>query len=206
MDIDGMDYNTERGPLRMAEYGRLVERMVDFCRELPTRELRQQGAEAIIGVMDQIGLKKASSEEADKQRTLWDHLWLLGQGRLDIEWPYDDMEQAARLWQKPQPVRQGYGGGHIGQGHYGGLLEKALRRLSEMDEGPEKDELTRLLANHMKRCLYLYARGIDDDDRVASDLERLTRGRAHIDLKTFKFDKTPLIDDKNLAKANKKKK
>ena len=51
MNIEGLDYNTQRERLIMPEYGREIQKMVDYAVELPTKEERQQCAETIIGVM-----------------------------------------------------------------------------------------------------------------------------------------------------------
>ena len=52
MDIKGLDYNTQREKLIMPEYGREIQKMVDYACELPTKEERLQCARAIIRQME----------------------------------------------------------------------------------------------------------------------------------------------------------
>ena len=51
MNIEGLDYNTQREKLIMPEYGREVQDMVDLCVNLKTKEERQACAETIIAIM-----------------------------------------------------------------------------------------------------------------------------------------------------------
>ena len=54
MNIDGLDYNTQRAKLILPEYGREIQQMVDHCLTLTDREERQRCAETIIAVMDRM--------------------------------------------------------------------------------------------------------------------------------------------------------
>ena len=58
-----MEYNTERTPLYMPEYGRLIQSLVEHCKALPTKEERNEMANAIIAFIGQkkshiFGMKK----------------------------------------------------------------------------------------------------------------------------------------------------
>ena len=46
MNIEGLDYNTQREQLILPEYGREVQKMVDYAISLPDREERQRCAES----------------------------------------------------------------------------------------------------------------------------------------------------------------
>ena len=51
MNIEGLDYNTQREKLVLPEYGREVQSMVDYAVALPTKAERQSCANAIIAIM-----------------------------------------------------------------------------------------------------------------------------------------------------------
>ena len=51
MNIEGLDYNTQREQLVLPEYGREIQKMVDYAVALPTKEERQACAESIITTM-----------------------------------------------------------------------------------------------------------------------------------------------------------
>ena len=72
-----------------------------------------------------------------------------------------------------------------------------------MPEGPERDELARLTANHMKRCLYQWSHGSAADEKVISDIARLTDGVIQLDPDRFTFEK---INEREFVEKRKKKK
>lgn len=203
MELEGLDYNTKREKLALPEYGRQIQRMVDFTKQLPTKELRQKGANTIIALM-QLQAPKTNNSD-DRKRTLWDHLYMMGGGELDIDWPYD-MSEADLILKKPNPTKVSYGSGNIRNRHYGKLLEEVFEELQKMPDGPEKEELICLTANQMKRCLVVWGHGSVEDSKVADDLYRLTKGAASIDPQTFHFDKVEVDELADSRQAKKKRK
>ena len=87
--------------------------------------------------------------------------------------------------------------------HYGKMMFELFEQLKTMEEGNEKEELVRLVANQMKRCLIQWGHGSSDDEKVASDLARFTDGAVQLDLDVFKFDK---INPKELQPVRNNKK
>ena len=41
MNIEGLDYNTQRERIKLNEYGREIQQMLDYCVSIPDREERQ---------------------------------------------------------------------------------------------------------------------------------------------------------------------
>ncbi len=198
MNIEGLDYNTQREHLVLPEYGREVQKMVDHAVGLPTREERQSCAETIISIMER--MFPQTRDAAEHKRKLWDHLALMSNFKLDIEWPFD-ISQAQQITSKPTPLE--YPMKAIPIRHYGNMIFELLEQLKNMEPGPERDELTRLTANHMKRNLYQWSHGSADNEKVASDIARYTDGKIQIDLDTFVFEK---INERELNDKRKKKK
>ena len=52
MNIKGLDYNTQREKLVMPEYGREIQKMVDYAVGLPDKAERQRCAETIVQLME----------------------------------------------------------------------------------------------------------------------------------------------------------
>lgn len=199
MDIKGLDYNTQREPLVMPEYGREIQLMVEYAIALPSREERLRCATAIVKQME---FKVPDMHDnATYQQTLWDHLYLMSQGKLDIDWPYD-VSNAGKINNKPQPVPLPKGKIHLR--HYGRMIEESLQRLSEMPDGPERTELIRLTANQMKRDLVQWGHGSIDDEKVADDMARMTNGAVQLDLDTFKFERIKTQNEPTPSKKSKK--
>ena len=186
MNIEGLDYNTQREQLVLPEYGREIQKMVDHALTLPTKEERQACAESIIATMS--SLFPQGYDAIDLEHKLWDHLAIMSNFQLDIDYPFD-VSEAIKAATKPQRV--GYTSSHIPVRHYGKLLFETFERLKNMPEGEERDALVRLTANQMKRALVEWGHGAADNERVASDLAAFTNGKIQLDLDTFKFEKLP---------------
>ena len=185
MDIKGLDYNTQREKLVMPEYGREIQKMVDLAVGLPTKEERNQCAQAIIHQMESKNPQLRTTP--DYEQTLWDHLYLMSHKQLDIDWPYD-VNDAENILSKPQPMAHPVHDEQAHLRHYGRLLTQVFEKLKTMEEGPERDELVRQTANQMKRDLATWGHGSVEDEKVADDLARFTDGRIQIDLQAFNFD------------------
>lgn len=184
MEIKGLDYNTQRESLLMPEYGREIQKMVDYATTLPTKEERLQCAKSIVRLMET--KVPQMRENADFQQTLWDHLYLMSNKALDIDWPFD-VSGAEKFHAKPAPMPLPQGGIHLR--HYGKLVSELLDRLKDMPDGEEREELIRLTANQMKRDLVQWGHSSNEEEKIADDLARFTDGVIQLDLDGFKFEK-----------------
>ena len=201
MKIEGLDYNTKREELVLPEYGREIQNMVDHAITLPTKEERLKCAKTIVKMMATKMPQTLDDEEYIQ--TLWDHLYLIGRKKLDIDWAYA-VSQAEKIMTKPEPMPIPGKTHTVRLRHYGHLVEELLEKLATMEPGNERDQLTALTANQMKRDLAQWGHGSMDDEKVADDLARLTNGVIQLDLSNFRFEKVLLGDGQ--AQGNKKKK
>ncbi len=199
MNIEGLDYNTQREKLALPEYGREIQRMVDHAKTLPDKKERQRCAQTIVAIMDR--MFPQNRQNADYKHKLWDHLALMSNFELDIDWPYD-IHQAADITTRPEPMP--YPMKDIAVRHYGYMVFELFDKLKQMPPGKERDELVRVTANQMKRNLMLWSHGSSDDEKVASDLARFTDGKIQLDLSTFKFEKVSMRDMEVRTKKKKR--
>jgi hypothetical protein len=197
MEIQGLDYNTQRETMLMPEYGREICKMVEHAVALPSREERLRCAKTIVKLMET--KVPQIRENADYKRTLWDHLYLMSHKQLDIDWPYD-VSEAEKIHAKPQPVPLPQAS--IRLRHYGRLVEELCEQLKQMPAGPERDELARLTANQMKRDLAQWGHGSIDDEKVADDMARMTDGVIQLDLQRLSLPKVKLADDQQPSKRS----
>lgn len=198
MDIQGLDYNTHRDKLLMPEYGREIQKMVDYAIGLTEKSERQSCAKEIIRMMET--KVPELRDNVDFEQTLWDHLYLMSHKQLDIDWPYD-VTAAEKLQNKPNaiPLPQE----SMRMRHYGKLLEQLFERLKTMPEGEERDALVYYTANQMKRNLTTWGHGSMSDEKVADDLARYTDGIIQLDLSKMKLEKAIATEE---PKTKKKKK
>jgi hypothetical protein len=202
MNIEGLDYNTQRQPLLLPEYGREIQKMVDYAISLPDRDERLRCAKTIVKMMET--RDPQIRENTGYQQTLWDHLYLMSHKSLDIDWPYD-VSDAEHIHAKPQPM--GRPANRIRLRHYGRLVEELWERLKQMPDGAERDQLANYTANQMKRDLVLWGHGSIDDEKVISDLAEYTDGKIQLDLNKISLERFVPADEMpvNNKKGKKKK-
>ena len=67
MNIEGLDYNTQREKLVLPEYGREVQSMVDYAVALTNRADRQRCANAIVAIMKRMFPQPAETEGYERK-------------------------------------------------------------------------------------------------------------------------------------------
>lgn len=201
MNIQGLDYNTQRELLQMPEYGREIQRMIDHAVTLPTKEERLLCAKTIVKLMET--KVPQIRENSGYEQTLWDHLYIMSHKQLDIDWPYD-ISGPEKFHDKPQPMKLPQS--NVRLRHYGKLVSELLEKLKDMPEGGERDELIRLTANQMKRDLVQWGHGSIDDEKVADDMARMTDGAVQLDLNNFVFERINISEPQQKRSSGKKKK
>ena len=170
------DYNTQPPRLLIPEYGRNVQRMVEHCLGIEEREARTRNAHAIIQVIGRLNPQLRGGENMD--RTLWDHLYIMSEFKLDVDGPYPK-PTPEELDRKPERVP--YPKREIRFGHYGKLVERTIEACIALPEGPDKEAATVQVANLMKRQFLAWNRDSVGDGVIIKDLADLSKGRLRLD-------------------------
>lgn len=177
-----MEYNTQLERLKMSEYGRCVQQMVEHCKTITDRNERLRCARTIIKVMETM-----IEDEDNNQETivkLWNHLAQISNYELDIDYPvaierHD--EDANKRQRVPYPKTQ------IGRRNYGHIVESFTKAIKDMEDEKQSFELAGLVANQMKRDLGNWNVDVMSDDKVADDMARYTEGKILLNPKNFQF-------------------
>jgi hypothetical protein len=188
MEINELDYNTRLKRLDLPEYGRNIQRMVDYAITLEDKEERSKCAQTIISIMG--NLFPHLRDVPDFKHKLWDHLAIMSDFKLEIDYPYEIMKKE-NLYSKPECVP--YSGRRIKIKHYGKSVEELIAKILEMEEGPEKLRLTELLANHMKKSILAWNREGVEDEKIYDDLRLLSEGKIDVNAETIR-----LIDSRDI--------
>jgi hypothetical protein len=175
-NIDHLEYNTQRGMLLIAEYGRNVQKMVEIALAIEDREKRNAAAQNIVNVMAL--LNPSVREVADYKHKLWDHLIIISDFRLDVDSPYPIPEKAAI---KAPPKRLTYPKSEIRYKYYGKVMEGMIKHMTSLTDGPEKIQITQNLANFMKMSYLTWNKDTVDDSTIFKHLEELSKGQMKMD-------------------------
>ncbi len=166
-----MQYTSELKKLVLPEYGRSVQQMVDHCLTIEDRAERTRCANTIINIMG--NLFPHLRDIDDFKHKLWDHLAIMSDFKLDIDYPYEVVKKE-NLNQSPDTIP--YAVSPIRYRHYGKIMEAMLRKAEEMPEGAERDAFVSMIANHMKRLFYLWNKDSVEDEKILKDLREYTHG------------------------------
>jgi hypothetical protein len=171
-----MEYNTQLPHLEIPEYGRNIQVMIDHCITIEDRDERNKCARAIIQIMGQ--LNPHLRDIADFTHKLWDHLFLISKFKLDVDSPYP-RPSAETFTTKPLMVP--YPASKIKYKHYGKTIERIIDVAKTYEEGPEKKELTRLIANHLKKSYVNWNKDSVTDDIIFKQFKEMTNNELVID-------------------------
>jgi len=169
---NSFDYNTVRGHLNMPEYGRNVQKMVEYCMSITEREERNKVAQAIIVVMGQLNPQLRDVE--DFKHKLWTHLFVISDFKLDVDSPYPIPSKEEFI---EKPKRVAYPRKNIRFGHYGKTVELLIAKAVEYPDGEEKSALILAIANLMKRSYLTWNRDTVTDDVILQQLTELSGGK-----------------------------
>ena len=176
------DYNTQQKKLIMPEYGRNVQQMIDHCVSIEDREERTRCANTIINIMG--NLFPHLRDVDDFKHKLWDHLAIMSDFKLDIDYPYEIIRKENL---RTKPDRIPYTLSPIRYRHYGKTLERMIKKCEDYPDGPERDQLISLLANHMKKSFLTWNKEVVDDDKIFKDLREYSHGRIDLSPETFRL-------------------
>jgi hypothetical protein len=169
------DYNTQRKRMALPEYGRNVQKMVDHIKTIEDRNERNRAARTIIQIMG--NLNPHLRDEGDFKHKLWDHLALIANFDLDIDSPYP-VPEPTKFVEKPRQVP--YQQGNIKFLHYGRIIELMIEAAVKLEDGEEKEYLTTLIVNQMKKSYVTWNRSQVADEVIISDLKYLSGGKLKI--------------------------
>lgn len=197
-----LTYNSQLKKLVLPEYGRNIQQMVDHCLSIEDRAERTHCAYTIVQNMANMFPQLRS--ETDYQHKLWDHLMIMSGFKLDIDFPFDDIIREENLDTKPAPIP--YELEPIVYRHYGKNIERMITRAAEYPEGPERDALVMLLANHMKKLIFQINNEDVDDAKIFKDLAFYSHGAIHLDPATHHLHEYQIVKPAQPATGKKKKK
>ena len=168
-------YNTERVTLHIPEYGRNVQKMVDYLKTIEDREKRNEQARAIIKVMEI--LNPAVHLQDNFEQKLWDHLHIISGFDLDVDSPYPAPSPEC-LNDRPQPVL--INKKPVKATHYGRNIESFIDLIAEKEDGDEKTAMIRSLAIYMRQQYLIWNKDTVSDETIFQDIEKLSDYRIRV--------------------------
>jgi hypothetical protein len=167
-----MDYNSNRSKLPLPEYGRNLQNMVNHIMTIEDRAERNRAARTIIDVMGT--MYPYLRDINDFKHKLWDHLAIMSNFELDIDYPYSP--PSPEFFNTP-PLRIPYDNNKIKYRHYGKTIEILLEKAAVYEDEKERELLIKLIANHMKKSYVMWNKESVTDDKILLDIEEMSKGK-----------------------------
>lgn len=203
------NYNTQLSAIKLPEYGRNLQQLVEYCKTIPDRDKRTRYAYGIVEIMADIYPESAAVENS--KQILWDHLAIIANYELDIDYPCPILTRE-KLDDRPQPLanpQQPY----IHWRMYGKVVEDMIQKAIDMEDDEQRVRLFELCANHMKLHFHkTHPNADEDDNKIIQDLLEYTHGQFQDEIyKVFLYSAKELqeniqYDASSLVVSTKKKK
>ena len=195
MNMNSLEYNTERTKLIIPEYGRHIHQMIDQAVALKDKDERNKMAKAIIGVMG--NLNPHLRDVPDFQHKLWAQLFIMSNFELDVDSPFE--KPSKELYVNSKPNKLEYPQSYPKYRFYGNNIKKMIDIALGWEEGELKDKLIANIANHMKKCFLNWNKDSVKDQVIFDHLYELSETK--IDIRDSKEE---LLDSALLLRSKKR--
>lgn len=164
-----MEYNTSRDQLIFREYGRNVQKIIQYAVTIEDAEKKTQIVDAIIRLMGQMHPHLRNIE--DFRHKLWDHLFIMSDFKLDVESPYPTPTKETVKLEK---VTVPYPSNKIKFRHYGKNVENLIEKAVGMEDPDQQKAFAKVIAHYMKMVYASWNRDGANDDHIKADLKRMS--------------------------------
>ena len=193
-----MKYNTARDHLVLPEYGRNVQKMVDHATTIQNKEERNKCVKTIIDFMGQMNPQLRDLKEFNHK--LWDDLFIISKFQLEADSPYP-LPQPKKINERPDKMP--YPKNKIKFPFYGAALENMIRYAVNQNDGRDKEIMTGMIANHMKKSYLLFNKHSVSNDTIILHLKQLSDNKLTLP-KDFEFIRSSSVINKSQRNYKKK--
>lgn len=172
------EYNTQRPHIILKEYGRNVQKLVEYIRNIPDKEKRTELAFTLIELMKQLtpSVKEATPENPQR---MWDDLYIIADFNIDLNNPFP-VPQRDILFKKPK--RMDYPQSNIRFKHYGKNIERLINEAVKLENPQEKEDAIIYLGKLMKTFYGNWNKETLDDSVIVNDIKSLSKGALTVSL------------------------
>lgn len=177
-----MDYNSHRDALKLPEYGRHIQKMVQQAVEIEDRAERTRYTGHIIKVMG--NLFPYLRDVAEFKQKLYDHLAIMSDFKLDIDTDYvlptsEALQVAVEPLEYPQT--------NIKLRYYGRKVEDMINACVKIEDEDIRKRMANSIANQMKHSFLMWNKKVVVDDKIYKDLSMLSDGVLNYSEADFKL-------------------
>lgn len=169
------DYNTQRTPLLIKEYGRNTQSLIEHAITIEDKEERQEFVESIVRLI--MNMYPNTRNIEDYRLKVWSHILQMSDYRLEVTYP----DNIPNTKERKKPEKVEYPQNTNRYRHYGQNVRELIRKALEMEEGEKRTEFVRVIAAYMKLSFKTWNRDNVTDDLIQEEFARLTGGELRIE-------------------------
>lgn len=177
------EYNTQRPDIILKEYGRNVQKLVEFIRNEPNKDKRTEYAYTLLELIRQ--LTPSLKDQPDNPQRLWDDLFIIADFNLDVNSPYPTPEREI-LFKKPMKVE--YPQSQVRFKHYGKNIEKLVKEALKIEGEQERQDAIIYLGKLMKTFYGAWNKETLDDSVILKDIQGMSGGALNMTLDKVRED------------------
>ena len=177
------EYNTQRPPIILKEYGRNVQKLVEYIRAISDIDKRTEMAYTLIELIKQ--LTPSLKDQPENPQRMWDDLYIIADFNLDIKSPYPVPERDI-LFKKPD--RMDYPQSPIQFKHYGKNIEKLVKEALKIEDPQEREDAIIYLGKLMKTFYSNWNKETLDDSVIIKDIQRMSGGALSMNIDKVRED------------------
>ncbi len=177
------EYNTARPAIILKEYGRNVQKLVEYIRSVPDKDKRTELAGTLIDLIRQ--LTPSLKDQPENPQRLWDDLYIIADFNLDINNPYP-VPVPEVLFKKPMKVD--YPQSKVKFKHYGKNIEKLVKEALKKEDPAEREEAIIYLGKLMKTFYGSWNKETLDDSVILNDIKNLSDGKLTLNIDKVRED------------------
>lgn len=177
------EYNTQRPAITLKEYGRNVQKLVEYIRNEPNKDKRTEYAYTLLELIRQ--LTPSLKDQPDNPQRLWDDLFIIADFNLDINSPYPTPEREI-LFKKPMKVE--YPQSNVRFKHYGKNIEKLVKEALKIEGEQEREDAIIYLGKLMKTFYGNWNKETLDDSVILKDIQAMSGGALNMTLEKVRED------------------
>jgi hypothetical protein len=193
------EYNTQRSNIILKEYGRNVQKLVDYIRTVPDKDKRTAMAYTLIDLIKQ--LNPAVKDQPENPQRMWDDLYIIADFNLDIEAPYPPPPVDTL---NKKPMKMHYPQSDVRFKHYGKNIESLVKEALTKDTPEEREEAVIYLGKLMKTFYSAWNKESLDDSVILKDIKSMSEGKLSMNLDKVREDNLfeKLYRDKSKPRSN----
>ncbi len=178
-----MEYNTQRVPIILKEYGRNVQKLVDYIRSNPDKKKRTDMAYTLIELIKQ--LAPIAKEAPENPQRNWDDLYIIADFNLDLDSPYPVPDREI-VFKKPMKMQ--YPLNDVKYKHYGKNVERLIIEAAKKESPEEREEAIIYLGKLMKTFYSNWNKESLDDSVIVRDIRNMSQGKLNVNVDKVRED------------------